>query len=175
MKTSGFEKITKGIEREVVSKETYCSIRIRDGPFCKPTPIIKYLCFAVLKFAKQKLQEVYKMDDFLDGVASNEETDMPKIGTPKTGTPEYDSFMFFGSIRESVEALGEEDGNKLLRAVMIYGTEGEVKTDDPMIKAILFSIIPNIDNAHVRHQQNLEWKEKRRREREEEERRKSRN
>jgi hypothetical protein len=53
MKTSGFEKITKVIKKEVVSKEAYCSIRIRDGPFCKPTPIIKRLCFAVLKFAKQ--------------------------------------------------------------------------------------------------------------------------
>ena len=115
------------------------------------------------------------MDNFLDGVVLNEETDMPKTGTPKTDAPKYDSFMFFGSMRESVEALSEEDGNRLLRAIMIYGTEGEVKTDDPMIKAILFSIIPNIDNAHVRHQQNLEWREKRRKEKEkeEEERRKS--
>ena len=113
------------------------------------------------------------MDNFLDGVVLNEETDMPKTGTPKTDAPKYDSFMFFGSMRESVEALSEEDGNKLLRAIMIYGTEGEVKTDDPMIKAILFSIIPNIDNAHVRHQQSLERREKKRREKEEEERKKS--
>ncbi len=35
MKTSGFEKITNNIEREVVSKEACCSIRIREGPPCK--------------------------------------------------------------------------------------------------------------------------------------------
>ena len=85
----------------------------------------------------------------------------------------YNSFLFFGSIRESVDALSIEDGNKLLRAVMIYGTEGIVETDDPMIKAILFSIVPNIDNAHVRHQQALERIERSRREKEYERRRSS--
>lgn len=105
------------------------------------------------------------MSEFLDDNILNEET----------GTPKYNSFMFFGSIRESVEALSEEDGNKLLRAVVIYGTEGIVKSDDPLTRAVLFSIIPNIDNAHVRHQQSLERIERSRQEKEEERRREKEN
>lgn len=74
----------------------------------------------------------------------------------KTDTPKYTSFMFFGSIRESVEALSEEDGNKLLRAVMLYGTEGILENDNPLIYAILLSIKPNIDKASARYKEKIE-------------------
>ncbi len=67
--------------------------------------------------------------------------------------PKYKNFLFFGSIRESVETLSEEEGNKLLRAVMIYGTEGILEAEDPLIKAILMSIKPNIDKAHANYQE----------------------
>lgn len=63
---------------------------------------------------------------------------------------EYRTFIFYGSIRASVEALDEESGNKLLRAVMIYGTEGVVPETDSVTLAILLSIIPNIDYCNKR-------------------------
>ncbi len=70
----------------------------------------------------------------------------------------YKNFMFFGSMRESVEVLPEEQGNKLLRAIMIYGTEGIIVEEDPAILAILYSMIPNIDRTHKRYKEKLEYK-----------------
>lgn len=63
----------------------------------------------------------------------------------------YQNFVFYGSMRESVDALPEELGNKLLRAIMNYGTDGEIDRSDVIIYAILCSIIPNINKAKERY------------------------
>jgi hypothetical protein len=70
---------------------------------------------------------------------------------------DYQNFLFYGSIRESVEELPEDLGNKLLRAVMIYGTEGVIHEDDPTIKAVLRSIAPNIERCHKRWEDRLAY------------------
>ena len=55
MKNTGFVIRIDGFERYVISRKSICLFRVRDGPLCITTITIKYLCFAVLKFAKQKL------------------------------------------------------------------------------------------------------------------------
>ncbi|MEI8198742.1 MAG: DUF6291 domain-containing protein [Eubacteriales bacterium] len=68
---------------------------------------------------------------------------------------EYDNFIFFGSIRGSLDALQDEcQQKKLLWAVIRYGTEGVIEETDPLILAVMAAIIPNLDNAKLRYSIN---------------------
>jgi len=69
---------------------------------------------------------------------------------------EYENFVFYGSMRQTVEALPEEMGNKLLRTIMEYGTTGILENDDTVIYAIMLSIIPNIKSAKKRYSASVE-------------------
>lgn len=60
---------------------------------------------------------------------------------------EYDNFIFYGSIRKSMEALPENYRDRYLKAVIIFGTEGIVLDEDPIILALLQSLAPNIERA----------------------------
>lgn len=64
---------------------------------------------------------------------------------------EYQNFVFYGSMRESIDALPEELGNKLLRAIMNYGTDGEIDRSDAIIYSLMCSIMPNINKAKERY------------------------
>jgi len=70
---------------------------------------------------------------------------------------EYRNFVFYGSIRKSIEALGGELGIKLMWAVMIYGTEGIIVEDDPVVLAVMCSIIPNMDYSTKRFENRLAY------------------
>ena len=73
---------------------------------------------------------------------------------------EKGGFVFFPSFKESVESLPEDRGNKLLRAIMIYGIDGIIVDDDPFIKSLILAIKPNIDHSHKRFKKSQENKKK---------------
>ena len=73
-------------------------------------------------------------------------------------TEEKGGFVFFPSFKESVESLPEETGNKLLRAIMIYGIDGIIVDDDPFIKSLILAIKPNIEHSHKRFKKSQENK-----------------
>ena len=75
-------------------------------------------------------------------------------------TEEKGGFVFFPSFKESVESLPEETGNKLLRAIMIYGIDGIIVDDDPFIKSLILAIKPNIEHSHKRFKKSQENKKK---------------
>lgn len=65
----------------------------------------------------------------------------------------YESFVFYGAIRESVDSLPEDVGNRLLRAVMNFGTAGELPDPkDPIVYAVMMGYIPNMTNARKRYE-----------------------
>ena len=64
---------------------------------------------------------------------------------------EYKGFVFFPSIRQSIEALSAKQGKELLWAVMIYGTEKNIIPCTKGVRAVLLSIIPNIDSQEIRY------------------------
>lgn len=64
----------------------------------------------------------------------------------------YDNFVFYGAIREAVDSLPEDVGNRLLRAVMNYGTAGEMPDPrDAVVYAVMSGYMPNIQNAKNRY------------------------
>jgi hypothetical protein len=71
---------------------------------------------------------------------------------------EYEKFVFYGSFRKTIEVLSEQVGNKILRAIMNYGTSyelPEIKSDDPdstVIYAIMQQIIPNIEAQKTKYE-----------------------
>jgi hypothetical protein len=75
-------------------------------------------------------------------------------------TEEKGGFVFFPSFKESVESLPEEQGNKLLRALMKYGIDGIIVDDDPFIRALVVAMKPNIDNSHKQFKKAQERKKK---------------
>jgi hypothetical protein len=56
--------------------------------------------------------------------------------------------------------LPEEQGNKLLRALMKYGIDGIIVDDDPFIRALVVAMKPNIDNSHKQFKKAQERKKK---------------
>jgi hypothetical protein len=75
-------------------------------------------------------------------------------------TEEKGGFVFFPSFKESIESLPEEQGNKLLRALMKYGIDGIIVDDDPFIRALVVAMKPNIDNSHKQFKKAQERKKK---------------
>lgn len=64
----------------------------------------------------------------------------------------YDNFVFYGVIRDAVDSLPEDVGNRLLRAVMNYGTTGELPDPkDAIVYAVMSGYMPNIKNAKTRY------------------------
>lgn len=67
----------------------------------------------------------------------------------------YENFVFYGAIRESVDSLPEDVGNRLLRAIMNFGTAGELPDPkDTIVYAVMMGYIPNITNARKRYEIN---------------------
>ena len=64
---------------------------------------------------------------------------------------QYDNFIFYGSIRKTMETLPEQYRDRYLKAVIIYGTESIVLEEDPIILALLQSLAPNIENAKTQY------------------------
>lgn len=71
-------------------------------------------------------------------------------------TDKYENFVFYGSMKQTIDALPTDMGNALLRAIMNYGTTGEIDDSDSIIHAIMLSIIPNIDSAKKRFKTSQE-------------------
>lgn len=70
----------------------------------------------------------------------------------------YERFTFMGSWRDTVEALPTELGNKVLRAIVNYGTAYEapvINPNDPdsaIVYAIMQSIIPIFEKAKTNYE-----------------------
>jgi hypothetical protein len=64
---------------------------------------------------------------------------------------ELENFVFYGSFKKTIDVLPEQLGNKVLRAIINYGTAYElpkIKQDDAdsaIVYAIMQTIIPNIE------------------------------
>lgn len=62
---------------------------------------------------------------------------------------EYEGFLFLPSYRESYDCLikgGEPElAALLLQAIVAYGTEGKIITDDPRVEIVMASIRRTID------------------------------
>lgn len=69
---------------------------------------------------------------------------------------EYKSFVFYGSIRETIERLPKKHGDELLRVIMHYGTSGVIIPCTKSVEAVFMSIKPNIDAAEKRYRKRGE-------------------
>jgi hypothetical protein len=70
----------------------------------------------------------------------------------KDNRKEYDSFVFYGSWRELLEGFDNETAKEILWQVMLYGTDGEITTQNKMIKGIILgAVAPNIRRAMDRY------------------------
>ena len=71
---------------------------------------------------------------------------------------DYERFIFYGSFRKTIEVLEEELGNKVLRAIMNYGTTYELPkinpddADSTIVFAIMQSIIPVIEKQKTNYE-----------------------
>lgn len=70
----------------------------------------------------------------------------------------YNSFFFYGSFREALEALDDVDlRNEVLWSIIRCGTENQIPNDvSPAAKAIVMTISPLIDNARKRYEQKVQ-------------------
>ncbi|MBQ4109488.1 MAG: helix-turn-helix domain-containing protein [Clostridia bacterium] len=67
-----------------------------------------------------------------------------------------ESFVFYPSFAETVNDFPEEIGNKLLRAIVNYGTYGIMPDDeDYIIKGVMRTIKRNIDKAKERYAETV--------------------
>lgn len=70
---------------------------------------------------------------------------------------EYCGFLFLPSYRESYDCLvnaGEKEAaNLLLRAIVSYGSEGAIITDDPRVEVVMTSIRRTIDNQRKKYKE----------------------
>lgn len=70
----------------------------------------------------------------------------------------YERFNFMGSWRDTIDALPMELGNKVLRAIMNYGTAYEAPVINPndqdsvIVYAIMQSIIPILEKAKTNYE-----------------------
>lgn len=70
----------------------------------------------------------------------------------KDNKKEYDSFVFYGSWRELLEGFDNETAKEILWQVMLYGTDGELTTQNKMIEGIILgAVAPNIRRAMDRY------------------------
>lgn len=62
------------------------------------------------------------------------------------------SFVFYRSYSECIKQLPVEYKEKMLDAIIEYGLNGvEPDDSDPIIKAMMINIIPNIDSSNNRY------------------------
>lgn len=74
----------------------------------------------------------------------------------KDNRKEYDSFVFYGSWRELLEGFDNETAKEILWQVMLYGTDGELTTQNKMIEGIILgAVAPNIRRAMDRYNQSI--------------------
>ena len=73
---------------------------------------------------------------------------------------EYDGFVFLPSFRESYDCLvnaGEnETATLLLKAIVSYGTESAIITNDPRIEIVMTSIRRTIDKQRIKYKARKE-------------------
>lgn len=63
------------------------------------------------------------------------------------------SFVFYRSYADCIKELPEEYRTKVMYAIMDYGLDNKLPDDkDPILKAIMISIIPSIDNSNRRYE-----------------------
>lgn len=73
---------------------------------------------------------------------------------------DYQGFLFFPSIRESIDALPTRQGRELLWAVTVFGTERKIIPCTKAVHSVLLSIIPNITCQQARYRQKVAAMEK---------------
>lgn len=81
---------------------------------------------------------------------------MEKVETSKRTQKEEsymrNSFVFYRSYSECIKQLPVEYKEKMLDAIIEYGLNGAEPDDsDPIIKAMMINIIPNIDSSNNRY------------------------
>lgn len=69
---------------------------------------------------------------------------------------DYQGFLFFPSIRQSIDALPAKQGRELLWAVTVFGTERKIIPCTKAVRSVLLSIIPNITCQQTRYKQKVE-------------------
>lgn len=69
----------------------------------------------------------------------------------------YNSFTFFGTMRDSLEKLPEPERSAVAWMIIEYGTTGKITKGSVVGEALLVAFIPVIENSHRRHE---EWVKK---------------
>lgn len=89
------------------------------------------------------MEEVKRINETVNATTCTDEIKRPEKKS-------YDGFLFLPSYRESFDCLikaGEHElAALLLQAIVAYGTEGEVITDDPRVEIVMVSIRRSIDS-----------------------------
>lgn len=72
---------------------------------------------------------------------------------------DYENFVFYGRWRNLIEGFDEETAKEILWQIMLFGTSGEITTDNPMIQAIITGAIEcNMTKAKNRYNAALKAK-----------------
>lgn len=65
---------------------------------------------------------------------------------------EYSNFVFYGSWREMLSGFDETTAKEILWQIMLYGTGGEMQTDNPLIQGLINgAIAPNIKSSQNKY------------------------
>lgn len=67
-----------------------------------------------------------------------------------------DTFVVLSSMLESAKCLDDNLRNELCYVIMEYGFNGELVESSPIIKAIMMSIIPNINSSKSRYKASVD-------------------
>jgi len=67
-----------------------------------------------------------------------------------------DTFVVLSSMLESAKCLDDSLRNELCYVIMEYGFNGELVESSPIIKAIMMSIIPNINSSKSRYKASVD-------------------
>ncbi len=67
-----------------------------------------------------------------------------------------DTFVVLSSMLESAKCLDDDLRNELCYVIMEYGFNGELVESSPIIKAIMMSIIPNINSSKSRYKASVD-------------------
>lgn len=64
----------------------------------------------------------------------------------------YNNFLFFGKWRYMLDAFDEQTAKDILWEIMRYGTEGVIKTDNPIVAGIITgTIAENINHSQAKY------------------------
>jgi hypothetical protein len=67
-----------------------------------------------------------------------------------------DTFVVLSSMLESAKCLDDSLRNELCYVIMEYGFNDELVECSPIIKAIMMSIIPNINSSKARYKASVD-------------------